>query len=222
MCLYFNKKLTKYSVMQSILHNVQSSYEAVNYSLNEIVDSINMAATAYLLFKYNFSKTAVGSLVFKSANVPGRIESILKSNGEAKIKYKVYRPKMQIKTIGKAVEVFRSIWDKNLLEVQEHVYVIFLSIDDRMICWKCICKGSHKACIFDVRMILAIALNCNAYKVIVAHNHPCGSLYPSAADERITDKLNVAFLSADVDLLDHIILTKAGYYSFREHDNVLS
>lgn len=222
MCLYSHKKLTRYSVMQDIIHNVKSYYETLNYSLNEIIDSINFAAAAYLLFKHKFSKTPVGSLVFKNAEMPGKIESVLKSNDEAKVKYKPYKPKMQIKTIGKAVEVFRSIWDKNLLEVQEHVYVIFLSIDDRMICWKCICKGSHKACIFDVRMILAIALNCNAYKVIVAHNHPCGSLYPSKADEQVTDKLNVACLSADVDLLDHIILTKAGYYSFREHGNVLS
>ena len=70
----------------------------------------------------------------------------------------------------------------------------------------------------DTKLILAVALKCNASCIVLAHNHPSGSLKASAAD--ITGTMALATLGKfqNVSVLDHIILSSfGGYYSFAEH-----
>ncbi len=57
----------------------------------------------------------------------------------------------------------------------------------------------------------------NAASVIVAHNHPSGSIEPSPADERVTRRLRQALALIDVRLLDHFIVGDGRCYSFSEH-----
>jgi DNA repair protein RadC len=66
------------------------------------------------------------------------------------------------------------------------------------------------------REVFADALMDRAAAVIVAHNHPAGSLEPSAADVEITTQLKAAGLILGIPLLDHIIFNRTGYYSFLE------
>ena len=68
----------------------------------------------------------------------------------------------------------------------------------------------------DPRVILKKALQENAVSLILCHNHPSGSLKPSRADEELTSKIKAAALLLDIKVLDHIIVSEDGYYSFAD------
>jgi DNA repair protein RadC len=68
----------------------------------------------------------------------------------------------------------------------------------------------------DLRIIFRRALEERAVSIIVAHNHPSGSLRPSKADEMLTSKLNQASKIMDIKLLDHLIIGDKGYFSFAD------
>ena len=68
----------------------------------------------------------------------------------------------------------------------------------------------------DLRIIFRRALEEGAVSIIVAHNHPSGSLRPSKADEMLTSKLNQASKIMDIKLLDHLIMGDNGYFSFAD------
>jgi DNA repair protein RadC len=55
-----------------------------------------------------------------------------------------------------------------------------------------------------------------ASSIILAHNHPSGNLQPSNADKEITDKLKEAGKLLDINVLDHLIISHRGYYSFAD------
>ncbi|MBN2322965.1 MAG: DNA repair protein RadC [Spirochaetes bacterium] len=67
------------------------------------------------------------------------------------------------------------------------------------------------------REVFCEAVKERAVKIIVAHNHPAGILGPSPEDVRITKNLSEASRIIGIALVDHIIVTKEGYFSFREH-----
>ena len=73
-----------------------------------------------------------------------------------------------------------------------------------------------KGTIADVRLILSIALKTLATGIILAHNHPSGNLTPSEADKLITNKIKQAAKMMDIKVLDHLILSNDGYYSFTD------
>lgn len=78
-------------------------------------------------------------------------------------------------------------------------------------------KGGISGTMVDVKLLLSVALKCVASHIVVVHNHPSGNLTPSRADVDITTKLKKATKQVDILLLDHLIITKDGYYSFADH-----
>ena len=68
----------------------------------------------------------------------------------------------------------------------------------------------------DVRVILQSALLTNPVAIILAHNHPSGNLKPSRQDMEITKQVKEAARLMRITVLDHLILTDAGYYSFAD------
>ncbi len=68
----------------------------------------------------------------------------------------------------------------------------------------------------DVRVILQAALLTNSVAIILAHNHPSGNLKPSRQDMEITKQVKDAARLMRITVLDHLILTDAGYYSFAD------
>ncbi len=77
-------------------------------------------------------------------------------------------------------------------------------------------KGGITGTIADVRLILSVALKTLATGLILAHNHPSGNLKPSEADKKITNKIRQAAKLLDIELMDHIIISNEGYYSFMD------
>ena len=109
---------------------------------------------------------------------------------------------------------FMKHWDKGTLEMQEQVYVMCMDSNNGVICYKRIGIGNDRESIIDVKLAMACAIGCYCSKIVVAHNHPSGSLRPSQDDIEATYKLNKATLVMDIVLMDHLIITTRGYYSF--------
>ena len=76
-------------------------------------------------------------------------------------------------------------------------------------------KNTSKSCA-DIRVILQAALLTNSVAIILAHNHPSGNLKPSRQDMEITKQVKEAARLMRITVLDHLILTDAGYYSFAD------
>lgn len=124
--------------------------------------------------------------------------------------------KFKIKTSDDAFKLFIDSWDMNTIELQEEFKVMLLNNSNEVLGIFPLSKGGITACLVDVRLIFACALKANATHIIVSHNHPSGKLTPSVKDEEITQKIKSACRLLDIDLLDHIIITTKGYYSFME------
>jgi len=68
----------------------------------------------------------------------------------------------------------------------------------------------------DPRVILKKALEHNATAIILCHNHPSGNTKPSKADEAITQKIKQAAGLLDIHIMDHVIVSNEGYFSFAD------
>lgn len=74
--------------------------------------------------------------------------------------------------------------------------------------------GGITGTVADLRIIATVALNCGANQLILAHNHPSGSLQPSSADRTLTEKAREGLALLDIRLLDHLIITDESFFSF--------
>lgn len=109
-----------------------------------------------------------------------------------------------------------SIWDMNLIEIQEQFVVLLLNRANRVLGVYHASTGGLAGTVADPRLILAAALKAGAVAIILSHNHPSSNLTPSRADEQLTQKIKMAASYHDISVLDHIIVTVEGYYSFAE------
>jgi DNA repair protein RadC len=124
--------------------------------------------------------------------------------------------KPKIKTSNDAIKLLLETWNEDTIELQEEFKVILLNNSNEVLGIFPMSKGGITACVVDIRLIFACALKANATNIIVAHNHPSGKLIPSSNDIDITQKIKSAGKILDISLLDHIIITAKGYYSFTE------
>jgi DNA repair protein RadC len=77
-------------------------------------------------------------------------------------------------------------------------------------------EGGITSTTVDPRVIFKKAVDMEAVSLIVFHNHPSGKLRPSKADEALTQKLNSCSKIMDIKLLDHVIFSEKGYFSFAD------
>lgn len=135
---------------------------------------------------------------------------------EVSISYTPAEERIQIKCSRTASFVLRYLWDPQLLNVQEQFYALFLNRANEVLCWRLIGTGNGKSCILDLKLIGTIVCNTLAHAVIIAHNHPSGTLRPSGSDRAVTYKLERMLELFDVELIDHLIITRTSYYSFAD------
>ncbi len=98
----------------------------------------------------------------------------------------------------------------------EVFYVLFLNRRHRVLAEKLMFSGGISVSVVDVRMVFREALNHLASALVVCHNHPSGSTQPSPQDHDITRRLEAAGRTLDIPLLDHVIVTATGFYSFAD------
>lgn len=124
--------------------------------------------------------------------------------------------KPKIKTSNDAFKLLIDTWDENTIELQEEFKVLLLNNSNEVLGIFPLSKGGITACLVDIRLIFACALKANATGIIISHNHPSSNLTPSKNDIDITQKIKSAGKLLDIVLLDHLIITAKGYYSFVE------
>jgi DNA repair protein RadC len=122
-----------------------------------------------------------------------------------------------------AVELTKITSSKAVFEVMqpiigelphEEFWVLFLSNSNKILFKSQLSKGGMTGTMVDVRIVFKIAFEQNATAIILTHNHPSGKLQASDADIQITKKIKTAGQQLDIPVLDHIIITENGYYSF--------
>tara|TARA_R110002012_G_scaffold161929_1_gene324182 strand:+ start:1693 stop:2394 length:702 start_codon:yes stop_codon:yes gene_type:complete len=98
----------------------------------------------------------------------------------------------------------------------EEFWIIYLNNSNKVIEQLQLSKGGITGTLVDVRLTLRKALEVGATSIILAHNHPSGTLKPSEADKQLTQKLKTAAQSLDIKVLDHLIVTEKSYFSFAD------
>lgn len=109
-------------------------------------------------------------------------------------------------------------WMQGRLHDLEHEVfeVIHLDNHHRIIGPHRIATGTIDSASVYPREVVKAALAANAAAVILVHNHPSGCTDPSGADRRLTDRLRTALQTVDIRVLDHVIVSSEGYFSFAE------
>ncbi len=134
----------------------------------------------------------------------------------------VYKTKVRaserplIKSSKDGYETFLKVWDETKLELKEEFKVLLLNQANRVIGVFEASSGGISGTVADPRLILAAAIKGLSVSIILGHNHPSGNLKPSRADEELTIKIKEAAKYLDVKVLDHLIVTNEGYYSFAD------
>lgn len=98
----------------------------------------------------------------------------------------------------------------------EEFWIIYLNNSNKIIQTSQLSKGGITGTLVDVRLALKTALEVGATSIILTHNHPSGTLKPSEADKKLTQRLKTASESLDIKVLDHLIITEKTYFSFAD------
>jgi DNA repair protein RadC len=98
----------------------------------------------------------------------------------------------------------------------ETFMVLYLNGRNKLVHEQTVSNGGVKSVVVDAKLVYRPALAHLASAIIVAHNHPSGSTEPSRHDRDLTNRLAEAGRVIEVELLDHLIITARGHYSFRD------
>lgn len=124
-----------------------------------------------------------------------------------------------------AVELSKITSSKIIFEVMqpligelhhEEFWVLHLNNANKIIAKSQLSKGGMTGTVVDIRIIFKSALESGAVGIVICHNHPSGVLKPSDADIEITKKVKMAGKSLDIMVLDHVIITQNGFFSFSD------
>jgi DNA repair proteins len=103
----------------------------------------------------------------------------------------------------------------------EHFFVLCLNRANKVLAIEHISSGSTSGTLVDPRVIARRTLAVKAVSsLILVHNHPSGNCQPSQTDIDLTKKIKAGFKLLDMKVLDHVIITSNGYYSFADNENM--
>ena len=127
-----------------------------------------------------------------------------------------YEDRVHIGNSKDAYGIFKSNWDADTIDLFEEFHILVLDRMNQVLGISRVTAGGTAGTVVDAKLIFQTALLCNATGVILCHNHPSGNLNPSNADLKLTKKLKNGGLLLDLSVLDHLIISKEGYYSFKD------
>ena len=134
----------------------------------------------------------------------------------------VYKPKIkpfERLKLCSSKEVYKTLldsWEDDNIELYEQFKFILLNKHNKVLGIVPISRGGINATLVDLRLIFATACKANATNIILAHNHPSGNLQPSQQDIQLTKKIVAAGEILDIKVIEHLIISNEGYYSFSE------
>jgi DNA repair protein RadC len=100
----------------------------------------------------------------------------------------------------------------------EEFWVLYLNNSNKIIHKYQLSKGGITGTVVDTRMVFKKAFELSATALIIAHNHPSGTLKPSEADKKLTQKIKTAGETLDIKIIDHLIITEKAYFSFADQN----
>lgn len=139
--------------------------------------------------------------------------------GEVELSYKStnkHSERMKVTCSKDAYKVLRTTYREGTIEHKEYFKILLLNRGREVLGYTQVSEGGISSTIVDVRVILQIAILCNASSIILAHNHPSGNLKPSREDKELTTQTVQAAKLMSIQVADHIILSDEEYYSFSD------
>jgi DNA repair protein RadC len=124
--------------------------------------------------------------------------------------------RIKISSSKDAYEILNQTWNENTIELREEMKVILLNNWHKVLGIYNVSHGGITGTVADPKLIFAAALKANSTGIILAHNHPSGNSQPSQADIGLTRKCKEIGELLDIKILDHMIMTTEGYYSFAD------
>lgn len=134
----------------------------------------------------------------------------------AELQKRINEAKHPVKKITCADDVFKHFHERLKDEKQENFYVLMLDTKNQIIGEQLISKGILDASIVHPREVFNPAIKNSASKIILIHNHPSGDPSPSSEDLEITEKLMRAGEEIGINILDHVIVSSEGMWSWVE------
>ena len=113
-------------------------------------------------------------------------------------------------------DFIRRTYSRSTIQLQEGFIVIYLNRANEILGYYKHSIGGIVSTVADVRLIFATALASASVGIILSHNHPSGKLAASQADIEMTRKFKEAGRILEVAIVDHLIITKTGYFSFAD------
>lgn len=118
--------------------------------------------------------------------------------------------------ISNAKDVYDLLRDEFSEKKKEHFICLFLDTQNRIIKQEVISIGTLDASLIHPREVFNTAIKENAKSIILVHNHPSGDVTPSEGDTNATDRIKETGKILKINLIDHVIIGKEGFYSFKE------
>jgi len=102
------------------------------------------------------------------------------------------------------------------MEHKELFFAIFMNRANKVLGVYTVSSGGTAGTVADPKIIFQAALKAHSSTIVLSHNHPSGNLRPSEADIKLTNKLKSAGQFLDMPVVDHLIMTTDGYFSFAD------
>jgi DNA repair protein RadC len=131
---------------------------------------------------------------------------------------RIFKPVLQ-KNIFQSSDVIAHLKYSLQFESREIFMVLLLNQANKIIHEQILSEGGITGTVADPRVLFKLALSHEATGVIICHNHPSGQLHPSRMDDLLTEKVKKGAILLDIKLIDHIIVSTEGYYSYAEQSN---
>lgn len=128
-----------------------------------------------------------------------------------------YEENIKVIRSSDAAILLRQFADSNRIDFKEFFWVILLSQSQQVLGIGELSVGTTTSTAVNTKEIFQLALKGNAPNIIVGHNHPSGNVQPSEQDISLTQKIISFAKLVDITLLDHIIISSDGHFSFADN-----
>lgn len=190
-----NKNETAVELSQRILHFVKNNLNSLGrLSINELINNFNGIGEAKAI-------TIIAALELGRRRKDSEREKMA-----------------QIKS---SIDIF-NLFQPILGDLpHEESWILLLNSANKIIKRLQVSKGGLNGITIDIRMIMKESIESLATAIILVHNHPSGNLTPSREDDDITTKLSVASSFVDIQMIDHVIITDDGFYSYKDENRII-
>lgn len=146
-----------------------------------------------------------------------------KGIGEAKAIMELNKRAQQISTkkdiyLNSSKSVYTLVSSDLVMLAYEEFWVLYLSQSNKLIEKYCLSKGGITETVVDIRLAFKRAFEVGATALILVHNHPSGAFHPIHSDKQITQKFKTAATHVDLQIIDHLIVSEKGYFSFADKE----